>query len=129
MDWEKSNSKLHRNCMDHWSYTCTVWNVSTVILFPFSKVKYKGKKLDQFKTTWFRKQNPVSDKYFCLQVYVLVLHCMCTVQGCQIVVLASWPVKCAGYRTFGFHETILVLHHFCLIFTLLLHPRPGLNNS
>lgn len=30
------------------------------MLFPSLKVKYKGKKLDQFKTTWFRKQNPVS---------------------------------------------------------------------
>ena len=32
-----------------------------VILFQSLKVKYKGKKLDQFKTTWFRKQNPVSN--------------------------------------------------------------------
>ena len=48
-----------------------------VILFQSLKVKYKGKKLDQFKTTWFRKQNPVSNMncHYVLVHVQMYVHC------------------------------------------------------
>ncbi|XP_020623158.1 MPN domain-containing protein-like [Orbicella faveolata] len=60
--WPEANQVF--NSPSAWAIYCKrLVNPSKKSGCGWASVKYKGKKLDQFKTTWFRKQNPPSSSH------------------------------------------------------------------